>query len=295
MNNLLFIKNKRDKSTLFVSAENHIYVQNFYDEITFQYAKELFNLFTELNVKTPNVKDLNNPPEFSLVWDDLWVQNSGILLEKFFELQDTHMFEREFMKLTKISLDLINKQFDRRTDFALDKHFMVYDSFRDLKKESILDPFFIMEIREKIEDILKWVPLSINHGDFNPYNILGDTLIDFEDVHVWYIWYDNITFISHPYRNPLSGDYESFRKFNFNKKHIQSYLDYLSKNDANINFLNSKILGALVLLRWCWAIIWLQQVPKKQIYRYNKFKNLAEVFLKNDDLFLDYFLNTYDT
>lgn len=136
----------------------------------------------------------------------------------------------------------------------------------------------IMAVWEKIKIDLIDVPFVLCHGDFNAANIFPDGVIDFETAFEGPWGYDLVSAALTFFWFPQSGDFEFLARYTFTKEEI---MKILKLTPEIISFID-----ALFVLRSVWAVVRMENTPKIQAWRYEKFEKIMEDYLKDTMSFL---------
>lgn len=146
-------------------------------------------------------------------------------------------------------------------------------------KEKIIAAF------EKVTQRLSALPKVLTHGDFNAYNLFEAGVIDFGDSFEAPAGYDLVSNIFHTYLFPKSGDFETTRRYEFSKEHIDGYFLTLDEIYSQNNFPKiSDVIPEFVFCRTIWAAVRMGQYPKVQAWRYAKFEAILESYLTHGDV-----------
>ena len=138
----------------------------------------------------------------------------------------------------------------------------------------------ILVAYEKAKNKLSALPSVLTHGDFNPYNLFDNGVIDFESIFVAPAGYDLVSNIYHTYHFPKVGDFESTRRYEFSATQISSYFSLMDDVYTQNNFPKlSDFINDFIFSRTIWATVRMQHYPKLQKWRYHKFEKILENYL----------------
>ncbi|MDB5259855.1 MAG: hypothetical protein JWN37_86 [Candidatus Nomurabacteria bacterium] len=138
-------------------------------------------------------------------------------------------------------------------------------------KEKILEAY--TQVQRKLERI----PFVICHGDFGPFNIYPNGVIDFEDSFSGPLGYDIGGMIEHLNWFPESSEYEFYRLYNFTpeqKSLLTGRIDEVYQMN-NLPKLSDN-LSEFNLLRGMWFAVRMGSYPKLQEFRHNLIKNIID-------------------
>lgn len=169
---------------------------------------------------------------------------------------------------------------------TIDQKDIVADTFPKytfLYEEWVIPSATIDVLLERIEHDTAALPQGWNHGDHNAYNIFNDGLIDLEDSFYGPLGYDTITAITQNFWFP-SSDAELTKQHTFSPEQITRYLDDLSVHPLAIDFTDSRIFGALFLMRGIFVTVQSGATPMLEKYRYAKLQHAMEAYLAGVDM-----------
>lgn len=168
-----------------------------------------------------------------------------------------------------------------------------FDKTPYLYSEWFLSHELIDRMQKQLNTDLATLPQAWNHGDHNPYNIFEDGIIDLEDWFFGPVWYDSITALTQNFWFPRAGEEgELTRQFMFTHEQLLSAFTELTTHSLGINFTDSRIFGALFLLRWIFVTVKSNATPILETYRYKKMQKAIEAYLQGEHM-LEYFLKHY--
>ena len=130
---------------------------------------------------------------------------------------------------------------------------------------------------KKIANVLADIPKVWTHWDFTTPNIFPNGVIDLEDHHSNYLWYDVFALLTHIYWFPQYQDAEHIRRFSFTKDQVIRWLNALS---TEIDYLDDNIFAWLFLYRWTRAIQNMEDDPKLQAFRHKEYEKIWKLFLE---------------
>lgn len=135
----------------------------------------------------------------------------------------------------------------------------------------------LADAKKKARGILKKVPATFSHNDFNAYNILPEGVIDFAYSSKMPLGYDWSSALRHQEFFPVSMEFESYQKYTFSQDQ-QRMLIELFQNAASKNNLDfASLLPTLYLGRLVWSAAHMQKYPKIRDWRFKKLeKELLE-------------------
>jgi hypothetical protein len=129
------------------------------------------------------------------------------------------------------------------------------------------------------------LPVVLTHGDFNPFNLFPNQVIDFGASFRGPVGYDVVSNIFHVYYFPPSEGYEIKRLFDSSPEQIDEYLQYFDQVfiehglPALTLFLNDFIFARMV-----WAVVRMHRMPLLQSWRYELITKTVVDYLQGLDL-----------
>ncbi len=132
---------------------------------------------------------------------------------------------------------------------------------------------------------MKLLPYVLTHGDFNPYNILEGGVIDFGSAFHGPAGYDIVTNMYHLYHFPKEGSYEMKRCFDFSERQRKIYFEEMNAIYRKADLLKpTDFINDFIFCRTVWATVRMEQTPKIQKWRYNRFKKILSTYLEDGSL-----------
>ncbi len=146
-------------------------------------------------------------------------------------------------------------------------------------KEKILNAY------KKVEEKLSVYPFVVTHGDFTPFNILPEGIIDIENSFSGPAGYDLGGILAIPNWFPDSTEYEFYQVYKFTPEQKQKFLNMVD----NIYVENSlpkisNYLEEFNFTKGMWFAANMHHFPKLQEFRYSLLKNLVDSELRNSNL-----------
>jgi Ser/Thr protein kinase RdoA (MazF antagonist) len=129
------------------------------------------------------------------------------------------------------------------------------------------------------------LPVVLTHGDFNPFNLFPNQVIDFGASFRGPVGYDVVSNIFHVYYFPPSDGYEMKRLFDFSPEQVNEYLQYFDQVfiehglPAMTLFLNDFIFARMV-----WSVVRMHRTPLLQSWRYDLITKTVTDYLQGQDL-----------
>jgi len=138
----------------------------------------------------------------------------------------------------------------------------------------------ILEAFEKCTTRLAGLPSVVTHGDFNPWNMFPQGVIDVEKLNKAPAGYDLVSNIYHMWVFPKGEDYEMTRSFQFSEKQVAHYLQEMDRIFTENDLLPvSDYQDELFLGRMTWSAARMQRWPNIQQWRYELFVSLIQTYL----------------
>lgn len=135
----------------------------------------------------------------------------------------------------------------------------------------------IMAMWEKAKSALTDVPFVLCHGDFNPFNILRDGVIDFETAFEGPFGYDLVSACASIRWFPTDGDAEFIAGYAFSATQREQLLALAPTVAQHFD--------ALFILRSVWHLVRMHKYPKLQAWRYAQFHTLLPRYLAGESLY----------
>lgn len=152
--------------------------------------------------------------------------------------------------------------------------------------QGTLDAWQILESR------VKHLPSVLTHGDFNPYNIFEEGVIDWERGSYAPLGYDLVTNIFQSFFFPLNGDYEFTAGCRYSEAQITRYWEEINAICATTGVPRiSDHINDFIFCRSVWSAVRMKRWPKIQMWRFRQYEVLLETYLSGGDLtrfLLDY-------
>ncbi len=190
--------------------------------------------------------------------------------EQFGKIQDRTFaqFTESCMRLAKVQLDTATKQQDW-AQFEKGIHLdVICQELPNLKKN-------ITNKVKLIENNLSQFPFAMSHGDFTPFNIYPEGIIDFEDAFMAPCLYDSVAMMEILNWFPEPGDYEFYQLFQYSPEQKQSYMNRLDDIYKQHNLpAPSEFLSDIDLVKGIWFTVNISRLPKLQKFRYDIMDNI---------------------
>ncbi len=135
----------------------------------------------------------------------------------------------------------------------------------------------ILKRLELVQEKLKVFPFVFSHGDYNPYNIFPDGVIDFEDGFYAPIIFDVYGLFVYPIHFPLKKDIELEinGRYRYTETQRIKYFTEMDKILLEHGFpKGSDFFEEIKFLKGIWLAVRMQKWPKMQEYRYKMFGEL---------------------
>ena len=136
-----------------------------------------------------------------------------------------------------------------------------------------------------VEKNVTSLPAVLTHGDFNPYNLFEDGVIDWERGSFAPFGYDLITNIVQSFFFPLGNDYEFSALYRFSKDQVGEYWRQLDLVCAEhgVDTLSQR-RNDFIFCRSIWSVVRMEKWPRIQAWRYKLYKSLLQSYLRDEDL-----------
>jgi len=222
---------------------------------------------------------------YKIDWNESYLKESSLWEKRFYELimenkKDSGFFTDElFKKLIHFSKEFITAKQTISIDNIKSNN--EDDPFSELIKEWALSKEFIEAINDKMHQSLSKIEKVRTHWDFSAYNVFPNWIIDVEDSHINYKWYDTLALLFHIYRFPIKQKSERERTYTFTQEQLLYGLKELS---IWINLLDKDIFWSLFLYRWMRAVQKMDETPLLKEYRYKLFEKIGMMYLEWKDI-----------
>jgi Phosphotransferase enzyme family len=127
-------------------------------------------------------------------------------------------------------------------------------------------------------------PLVFSQGDCNPHNLFPGGIIDFDMGFVAPFGYDLLTALYHTYAFPNQGIAEYSRGYLFSEDQYTAclvMLDQISVDSALPRI--SEYIQDFLIGRIIWSVVNMQDTPRLQKWRFNKYETIVNLYLKGWD------------
>ncbi len=138
---------------------------------------------------------------------------------------------------------------------------------------------------EQIETRIAKLPVVLTHGDFNPYNIFKDGVIDWERGSDAPLGYDLTNCVVQVCFFPVDGDYEFTAGNRYTKTQIERYRAMVDTVCTAVGVEHiSQYRNDFILCRSIWSVVRMQAWPKLQAWRNEQYKVLLKAYHEQGDL-----------
>ncbi len=142
-----------------------------------------------------------------------------------------------------------------------------------------------LEAKAKAQEHLSLLPTVLTHGDFNPYNIFEEGVIDWERGSNAPVGYDLSTNIFQIFFFPLAGDYEFIAGCRYSPRQIETYWEEMNVSCASAGISRiSDFANDFIFCRSVWSVVRMERWPKIQEWRYRQYEALLNAYLEGNDL-----------
>lgn len=198
----------------------------------------------------------------------------GLLFREEFK-RDGVISDKTFDKFISICVQFTEAQFksiikeEKWEEFGVGVHLDLVSEELPDEKEKILKRW------ESMKANLKVFPFVVSHGDFTPFNIFPDGIIDLENSFYAPIGFDVGAIIEHLNWFPLSHDYEIHRLYKFTDKQREKFCDaidaiYIKNNLPGI----SGFLSDFNFAKGLWFVSKMWRTPKIQQFRFDVLREI---------------------
>jgi hypothetical protein len=282
-----FIKERRNGSKIYRSHDHHHFLKIWPSHVVEHEYQENIQLRSH-GINLPQVFD------YKVDWDRAYMKEISLWPAHFWDL-----FTQSTLEYGHITDDLWSSY----TRQALDHHLHQRDilpwmiqtspTARDLRAtlriENRLPQEIIAQFQKRIYIDLSHVPTCRTHGDYNPYNVFPNGVIDIEECFDDYRWYDAVS-VFHIYRYPSTFEILwRTRPYHISKKQILSYLAAFSGCEFSIA--DPLVFGPLYVYKSIRSCI-TDPIPR-QDYKYPRFHKMIQAYLDWVNM-IDYILDTFD-
>lgn len=138
-------------------------------------------------------------------------------------------------------------------------------------KEKIINAY------EKVKEKLSVYPFVLTHGDFTPFNILPEGIIDIENAFSGPAGYDLGGILATPNWFPDSTEYEFHQVYKLTPEQKQKFIDKIDNIYVNNSLPKiSNYLEEFNFTKGMWFTAKMHRFPKLQKFRYYVLKNLVD-------------------
>lgn len=138
---------------------------------------------------------------------------------------------------------------------------------------------------EKVEKRIAALPVVLTHGDFNPYNIFSNGVIDWERGSDAPLGYDLTNCVIQVCFFPVDGDYEFTAGNRYTQAQIERYRMMVDSVCATAGVERiSTYRNDFILCRSIWSVVRMHAWPKLQAWRNGQYKVLLKAYHENADL-----------
>lgn len=142
-----------------------------------------------------------------------------------------------------------------------------------------------LESMKKAEENINRLPIVLSHGDFNPYNIFPNGVIDWERAGEAPLGYDITTNISQFLFFPISGDFEHIASYNFSIAQIDKYFIEMDRISVSKGFPKiSQYLNDFLFTRCVWSVVRMDRTPKLQKWRNEQYEKIIDVYINGGNV-----------
>lgn len=267
-----FIHTRRDWSTLYKSNDSTHFLK-VGEKTVIKHEKELYGMLWTYDISWPKIIEYGKHKEsYFLKETSLGEKTFMMLLQEENDQEKRNILINELIKQASTLLSKQSKIID-----IVPPRTNKNNAFDEIRDEKLFSKEFVDNREKWTKNILKTVPKTRCHGDYNPYNILPNWIIDLEDSQINYLWYDQISLMTHIYRFPNEK-----RTYNYTAEQLKFAYN---KRTNEYEVFNDTIWWALFLLRGARALQRMGKRIELQKYRKNKIEPLIQWALQWKKIF----------
>lgn len=192
---------------------------------------------------------------------------------------------QSFSQLQTITHQYLSTQLKKTPRTSLSANVANGMHFTDLLEELPKQSDQLQSAWEQFLQHTAILPIVFTHGDFNPFNLFPNTVIDLGSSFLGPVGYDVVSNIFHVYNFPFSGEFEVKRLFDFSPEQISGYLQYFDQVflEHGLPAL-TKFLNDFIFARMVWSAARMHRMPRLQSWRYELITRAVTDYLQGKDL-----------